>query len=236
MQQNILLEIEYIGIGYFGFQIQEKKVKNQITVQAIIEQALKQLFKQKIRVVPAGRTDRGVHAVAQVVNFKVSTKILPEKIKRALNSFLPKDVRIKKVKRVPSRFHSRFSAKSKVYRYKIYNKKEPSVFFIDFAWQIRESLDFAAMRKAAAGLIGCKDFSSFAKKAKKYKTCIRELKNISIKKSGEFIYIDIEANGFLRTMARNIVSFLVKAGSETVFEANKPAPAQGLYLYRVKYK
>ena len=235
MQKNIFLEIEYLGTNYFGFQIQEKKANQEITVQAVLEEAIKKLFKKKIRVAASGRTDRGVHAKAQVVNFKVDREIPLNNIKRALNTFLPLDIRVKEAKRVPLDFHARFSAKSKIYRYLIYNQKEPSVFWKDFSWHLAKVLNLNLMRAAARKIIGRRDFSAFAKEAKKYKHCIRELKDISIKKKGKLIQIDIEAEGFLRSMARNIVSFLVNSSGNRTIRNSKAAPACGLYLYKVKY-
>jgi len=237
MERNIFLELEYIGTNYFGFQLQNKKGKEEVSVQGELEKALCKLFKKKIRVIGSSRTDRGVHAKAAAVNFKVDTKIPLENIKKALNIFLPSNIRVKKIKEVLLDFHSRFWAKSKVYRYVIYRAKEPSVFWKDFSWHIAEPLDLEKMKKASKKLTGKRDFSSFAKKAKKYKDCEREIKSISIKKKPNFIYIDIEADGFLRNMARNIVMFLVKAGSKKfkTGRSNHPAPARGLYLLKVKY-
>lgn len=248
MGENIFLEIEYVGTNYFGFQIQEKKDKSEITVQEVLEKALENLLREKVRITYSSRTDKGVHARAQAVNFTTDRDIPLSNIKRALNSFLPYDVRVRKVKRVPEQFHSRFWVKSKVYRYIISNKKESSVFWHNFSWHIDKVLNIDYMLAAAAKLVGKHDFSVFAKDAKKYKTCVREIKNISIKKRGGFIYIDIEADGFLRGMARNIVFFLVKAGKQginindirailhkQVSYVNKPAPACGLYLLKVQY-
>ncbi|MFH1505260.1 MAG: tRNA pseudouridine(38-40) synthase TruA [Candidatus Omnitrophota bacterium] len=237
MEKNVFLELEYLGTNYFGFQMQNKIGKKEVSVQETLEKALKKLFRKKIRVTYSSRTDKGVHARAAAVNFKVDTKIPFENIKRALNTFLPSDIRVKKVKKVPLDFHSRFWAKSKVYRYIIHCAKEPSVFWRDFSWHIAEPLDLAKMNKAAIKLIGRRDFSSFAKEAKNYKDCKREMKSIVIKKKPNFIYIDIEADGFLRNMARNIISFLVKKGSKRfkIPHNNHPAPPQGLYLLKVKY-
>ena len=247
MQRNIFLEIEYLGTNYFGFQVQAK-ARGQNTVQAELEKAIKKLLRQRIRIAFAGRTDRGVHAKAQVVNFKTDSKIPLKNIKKALNTFLPCDIRVKKIKQVPLDFHARFSAKSKVYRYTILQKNKPSVFCKDFSWYLDSRLNLEVLRKVSKRLIGKKDFYLFAKEAKKYKDCIRVVKEISVKKSASFIYIDIEASGFLRNMARNIVSFLVKVASGTISlsqadlilkrkenYSNKPAPAQGLCLYKVKY-
>ena len=234
-QKNIFLEVEYSGTNYFGFQVQEKKSVVQPTVQGKLEEALEKLFRKKIRITFAGRTDRGVHAKAQGINFKVDTKIPLDNIKKALNTSLPSDIRIKKIKRVPLDFHARFSAKSKIYRYLIYNSKEPSVFWRDYSWHLSGKLELKTMQEGARNLLGRKDFSSFAKTAKKYKHCIREIKNISVKKEGKFIQIDIEADGFLRSMARNIVYFLADLSGSKTPRRNKPALACGLYLYKVKY-
>jgi len=246
--KNILLELEYIGSNYFGFQIQKKGRKSQATIQGVLEKALAKLFREKIRVTASGRTDRGAHAIAQIVNFKVNTKIPLSNIKTALNTFLPSDIRVKKVKKVPKGFHARFSVKSKIYRYIIFQHGEDSVFWRNFAWHLSTPLDLERMRKAAKRLVGKRDFSVFAKEAKKYKDCMRDIKGISIKKKGKFIQIDIEANGFLRWMVRNIVSFLVRIASknlplreiplilaEKTSYTNKPAPASGLYLRKAIY-
>ena len=160
--RNIFLEIEYVGTNYFGFQIQEKRKKNEVTIQGVLEEALFKLFRKKIRVAASGRTDRGVHARAQIVNFKVNTKIPLLNIKSALNTFLPSDIRIKKVKKVPEGFHARFSVKSKIYRYIIFQHREDSVFWRNFAWHFSTPLDLERMRKAAKRLVGTRDFSVFA--------------------------------------------------------------------------
>ena len=183
-----------------------------------------------------------------MVNFRIRTGIPLKNIKIVLNVFLPRDIRVKKIKKVSLGFHARVWAKSKIYRYVILQRREDSVFLNDFAWHIDKPLNLRDMEKVSKKLTGEKDFSLFAKEAKKYETCVRKLKDISIKKRGAFIYIDIEAEGFLRNMARNIVAFLVKVGNGkipfkdvagilegNIFYANKPAPARGLYLSKVKY-
>lgn len=248
LKKNIFLELEYVGSNYFGFQVQEKKGASEITVQGVLEKALKKLFQRKIRVIASGRTDKGVHAKVQVVNFKVNTKISLVSIKNALNVFLPRDIRIKIVKLVPADFHARFSIKSKTYRYIIFQCKEDSVFWRNFAWHFPAPLDLRKMRKVSKKLIGRKDFSLFTKKAKNYKDCKRKIKDIVIRKRSDLISIDIEADGFLRYMARNIISFLVRVadGSISLESApfilkgkisytNRPAPPGGLYLYKIIY-
>lgn len=249
MHKNIFLEIEYLGTNYFGFQIQNKKRNKQISIQEKIEDAIHKLFNERARIQYCSRTDRGVHAMMQGVNFKVNSKIPLKNIKKALNSFLPPDIRVKQAKIVPDDFNARFRARSKVYRYIILNKEEPSVFWKDFSWHLSDKLNIERMKKGAGHLLGERDFSVFAKDAKVYESCKRHLKNIAIKKRGSLVYIDIEASGFLRNMARNIVSFLVRVGADqidlkkirgilkgSVKYANKPAPANGLYLFKVNYE
>jgi len=259
MLKNILIELEYDGANYFGWQIQnvKKKAKAEVkvedkklrTVQEEVEKAIEKLFNKKIRVVYSGRTDRGVHAKSQCVNFKVNTRITLKSIKNALNAFLPDDIRVKKVKFVPLNFHARFSAKSKVYRYIIMNRKEPSVFLNRYVWHLPQNIDIERMRKASSYLKGEKNFSCFAKESSKYKSCVRKMLGIAIKKNGKYIYIDMEASGFLRNMARNIVSFLVMAGMGRILQKDirgiikgkiryisNPAPPGGLYLMKVNYE
>ncbi|MCM8823366.1 MAG: tRNA pseudouridine(38-40) synthase TruA [Candidatus Omnitrophica bacterium] len=254
MFQNIFLEIEYDGSNYFGWQIQNYKLEEESnpspikTIQGELEYALKRLFNREIKITYASRTDRGVHALQQCVNFKVDTDIPLNNIRLALNSFLSENIRIKKIKTVPLDFHSRFSVKSKIYRYIIYNAQEPSVFHRNYSWFLPQSIDIERINDNLYKLIGKKNFSCFAKGANNYKSCVRDIKNITVKKRGKFIYIDIEADGFLRNMARNIVAFLVNIGigkisskdilriiNRKITWVNKPAPSCGLYLYKVKY-
>ncbi|MCP4653142.1 MAG: tRNA pseudouridine(38-40) synthase TruA [Candidatus Omnitrophica bacterium] len=248
MKKNIFLEVEYLGTNYFGFQVQNKLSK-EITIQEVLERALKKLFKEEIRIIYTSRTDRGVHAKCQGVNFTTHAHIPIANIKKALNSLLPVDIRVKKIKDKPYDFHSRFCVISKVYRYCILNKKEESVFSAPFSWNVKERLAVDLMKEAAKKIVGKRDFSVFAKEAKSYKDCTRTIKSINIKKRGSVITIDIEADGFLRNMARNVVSFLVEVTLNRVKisdisaiisgkkkYSNKPAPAQGLCLVKVNYR
>lgn len=209
---------------------------------------MERLFCQKIRVVYASRTDRGVHAKGQCVNFKVDTKIPIKNIKAALNSFLPSDITIKGIRRVPLDFHARFSAKSKLYRYIISNKKEPSVFERNYSWYVSDDINLTRMQKAITHIVGKRDFSCFAKQAHRYKQCTRHIMKVTVKKRSRYIYIDVEGDGFLRNMVRNIVSFLVAIGKKTIPLKStgkiirkeipyikKPAPGCGLYLLKVRY-
>ncbi len=248
MLKNIFLELEYLGSNYFGFQIQNKKGKKEPTVQEKLEQALERLFGKKVKIDYTSRTDRGVHAYSQGVNFKIDTDIPKENIRKALNAFLPLDIRIKRIRFVPLDFSSRFSAISKIYRYVILNRREPCVFLNDRAYHLASRLDIERIKKVAKKLELKRDFSLFAKKESSYKSTVRKIKSILVRKRNGFIYIDVEADGFLRNMARNIVSFLIRVGEkrlslrevEAILKkklpySNKPAPARGLYLYKVRY-
>ena len=261
MLKNIVLELSYDGTKYFGWQIQSKRkgssskclslhnAASQKTVQGELEVALEKLFGVPVRVSYAGRTDRGVHARSQIVNFPVDTHIPLPKIRNALNALLPQDIRIEKIKASSLQFHARFDATSKIYRYTILNTLKPDVFYRNYTWFFPQELDIATMNKIASMLIGYRDCSMFAKDAHRYKDVRRLIKAISIKKRASRIYIDIEASGFLRNMARNIVYFLVSGGRGrlTLTQARrilakkspylkKPAPPQGLCLYKVRYK
>jgi tRNA pseudouridine38-40 synthase len=250
MQRNICLIIEYDGTGYYGLQIQKKRSKNKFpTVQHEIQKALRRLFNMDIGINYSGRTDRGVHAKHQVVNFRIKTGISLLNIKKALNSFLPADIYIKKIESQPLGFHARYSVKSKIYRYIILNSKKYDVFERKYSWQVKEPLDINFMQECGSDLTGEKDFSLFALQPGKYKSCLRRLEKIKITKRGRFILIDIQAEGFLRGMARYLTGFLVQAGRHRItaedirkiFKTNsrnnlfKPAPAQGLYLWKVFY-
>ncbi|MFH1768831.1 MAG: tRNA pseudouridine(38-40) synthase TruA [Candidatus Omnitrophota bacterium] len=255
MLKNICLELEYDGANYYGWQIQTVQGNNKRktdrrfnTVQEEVEGGLRRLFCKKLRVVYAGRTDRGVHAYSQCVNFTVDAQIPLKNIKAALNSFLPPDISIKKIKYVPLDFHARFSVKSKIYRYVLCTKKRLSVFERNYVWHCPGYIDITRMQKAASYIFGRRDFSFFAKQPRVYETCVRKIFAFSIRKKTGYIIFDIEADGFLRNMARNIVSFLVAAGQGKVELkeipkiirgektcVKKPAPASGLYLYKINY-
>jgi len=245
MKQNILAEITYDGTLFYGWQRQKADIP---TVQKTLEEALFKLFGQSVKTYASGRTDRGVHAYRQVVNFFIPRSLPLVNIKKALNSFLPAAVRIIKVKKAGYDFHARFSAHNKTYRYIILNSARPDVFWRNYAWFIPQKLDVAGMAEAAQILKGERDFSSFVKGASR-KDCRRKVYNVKVKKRGRFVYIDIEANGFLYGMARAMVRALVDVGQRKLSLLGlrkaiaarqrkfigKDAPACGLYLMKVDY-
>jgi tRNA pseudouridine38-40 synthase len=260
--RNIKLTIEYDGTCFKGWQIQKK---NQRTVQGEIEKALKKIFKEEIRLIGSGRTDSGVHAVGQVANFKISSPMPAARIKRALNANLPADIAILDARETDSLFHAQYSVRSKTYRYTILNRdvrsarERHSCFFYPYPLNLR------LMREEAKSLLGRKDFKSFeaADTAGKGgdKAClsasalgrqagtVRTVRRVKITKKGDFIFIDIEANGFLYKMVRNIVGTLLEIGGgrlpkgsiKTILRkrnrlfAGDTAKPHGLTLWEVRY-
>lgn len=247
---NIRLQIEYEGTNYAGWQIQNRDSPK--TIQETIEKVLEKVLQEKVKVIGSGRTDAGVHAMGQTANFKTNSRLTPAKIQKALNGLLPDDIRIKKANYADNDFHACYSARSKTYRYIILNSKVSSVFLKRSSWHIPYKLDIPLMRKEAKSLIGRHDFSSFCASGSSARTRVRTIKKISVKKSfNDFnlITIDIEADGFLYNMARNIVGTLVEIGrgrfsagsmrkiltAKDRRAAGATAAARGLFLVKVKY-
>ncbi|MFA4910370.1 MAG: tRNA pseudouridine(38-40) synthase TruA [Desulfobacteria bacterium] len=244
--RNIRLVIEYDGTNYHGWQIQP----NATSIQEIIEDRLKKITQEEIRLIAAGRTDAGVHAVEQVANFSTNSQLDINNIQRGLNSLLPPDIAIKEISEAEQDFHSRYSAKSKIYRYVILNRRFPSPLYRNFSWFIPFKLDIKEMKSAVQCLIGEHDFSSFKASGCNSHNPIRELYGISLDKDPKgFIIFEIEANAFLKQMVRNIVGTMVDVGKgkigvsefEDIFlskdrkKAGITAPPQGLFLVKIKY-
>lgn len=244
--RNIKLTIEYDGTNYQGWQRQKNTHR---TLQEIIEKTLKRILQEGVRLIASGRTDTGVHARAQVANFKTSKQIPSKNLKQALNSLLPDDIVITKTQDVDLDFHSRFDAKSKFYRYTILNQKHPCALWRNFSYFLPYKLDFKLMQKEAKSLVGRHNFSSFQAADKKPRDSIRTIEKIKVSKKGKFIYIDIQADGFLYKMVRNIVGTLIEIGrrkraprsiqkilaSRNRQFAGPTVPGHGLCLLRVKY-
>ena len=246
--KNIFLKIEYVGTKYHGWQTQKKSPKT-ATIQQTIETVLAKILQQKIKLIASGRTDAGVHAKGQCANFKAESKMPLKKLQTAVNSLLPGDIRVKAIKYVKEDFHCRYHAKSKVYRYLIINDAHGSAFLRETAMQFHKKLNIRLMQKEAFILKGRHDFKSFQAADKKEKSSKRTIKNISVKKQGKLIAIDIEADGFLYNMVRNIVGTLLEIGRGKIApgamkeilkqrdrkSAGPTAPAKGLCLLKVNY-
>lgn len=266
--RNIALEIEYDGTNYCGWQVQSSRksqvssLKPKKSIQEVLEKTLRKVLQEKIHLAASGRTDAGVHAKAQVANFKTRSTIPSDKLQRALNGLLPADIAVTGVKDVSLDFHSRFGAKSKLYRYTILNRRYPSALLRNTAYFYPHPLDIRLMRKEARCLLGKHDFKSFCASGSSAKSTIRTIKRISIKvltcdlqpatcdpEDRSLIVIDIEADGFLYNMARNIVGTLIEIGrgkfpagslkkilkSRNRRFAGQTAPSRGLCLLKVGY-
>ena len=243
---NFKMIIEYDGTDYHGWQRQ----KEDRTIQQEIEQALSSMTTQRIILNGSGRTDAGVHAFGQVANFQSDTELSPEVFQKGLNSLLPDDIVIVDCRRVAASFHARYDAKSKIYQYRILNRNMPAAIGRQYVWYIRRKLDKAAMRAAISHLIGEHDFKSFEGTGSPRSHTTRNVMAAELieNKAGSLIF-QIEADGFLRYMVRNIVGTLVDVGlgkiTPTKFKdileskdrsnASATAPPRGLFLMEVKY-
>ncbi|MDO8524924.1 MAG: tRNA pseudouridine(38-40) synthase TruA, partial [Candidatus Omnitrophota bacterium] len=206
--RNIRLTIRYDGTRYCGWQSQ----KNGRAIQDVIQDAIRRITGERVNVVGSGRTDAGVHAEAQVASFRAETKIPLKKLRMALNSRLPEDIAVTNIEKAGIKFNAQKSAKSKLYRYTIMNNDYMDPLARHFAAKCFFKLDIGRMRKAARLLKGRHDFKSFRATDGKEKNSIRVVRNINIEKSGDLVYIYIEADGFLYNMARNIAGTLVEVG------------------------
>jgi tRNA pseudouridine38-40 synthase len=243
--KNIKLILAYDGTAYCGWQRQ----KNGITIQEVLEDKLRLILGEPVTVKGSGRTDTGVHALHQVCNFTTTSNIPPEALSRALSS-LPEGISILKAEYVPDEFHSRYDVKSKVYEYRIWNKKEKDIFLRHYTWHIPYPLDTEMMKQCLTMLIGKHDFSSFKSTRSDNRNPIREMIKADLRTDGEcnFTFI-FEADGFLRHMVRNIVGTIIDVGRgrisvdefKDIFsaldrtKAGIKAPPQGLFLMMVKY-
>ncbi len=242
---RIAIGIEYDGTAYNGWQRQ----LHGVGVQTVIENAVSKIANESIETICAGRTDSGVHAIAQVVHFDSKVKRTMRNWLFGINSNLPDDVNACWVKIVDQNFHARFSAISRSYRYLILNKSVRSSLHRNRAWWIHRSLNEFDMQRAADHLLGKHDFSAFRAAGCRASTPIREISNIRINRDGDWITIDVTANAFLQHMVRNIAGLLVTIGQS---EANSAlakevlescdrkkggvaAPAHGLTLMKIDY-
>jgi len=237
--------VEYDGTAYCGWQ----RLSHAPSVQAAVEKALSTIANQSIEVLCAGRTDSGVHAVAQVIHFETDVERTMTSWMRGTNSNLPDDISLRWVKQVDNDFHARFSAYERQYRYIILNRKARSALQNKQVTWIFDPLDVQVMHQAAQLLLGEKDFSSFRAAGCQARHAVREILFVSVVRDNELIYIDIVANAFLYHMVRNIVGTLIEVGrgkwSVAQFanlielkdrtQAGMTAAAKGLYFVSVSY-
>lgn len=245
--RHLKLIVAYDGTNYHGWQVQRES--DGPTVQGTLEAALYRLTGERVRVTAASRTDAGVHAWGQVVNFATESRIPVERFPLAMNSVLPADVVVRRAEEVGEDFHARFQARRKIYRYVIYNSRVPSPFWRRYAWFIPVHLDQELMREGAGRLVGRHDYRSFCASGSPVRTFVRTVDMLNVERRDNLIYITIAADGFLYNMVRIIAGTLVEVGQgkrspaslagtlaarrrET---AGETAPPQGLCLLRVDY-
>lgn len=243
---RIALGVEYDGSAFHGWQAQQPGVR---TVQGVLEAALSKVANHPVRVVCAGRTDTGVHALGQVVHFDTDSLRGERNWLLGCNVNLPADVAVTWVQPVAPEFSARFSATSRRYRYFILNRTPRSAVLANRVTWIHRPLDESRMQKASSDLLGEHDFSSYRAVACQAKSPIRTLYQLDVERCGDFIVLKLHANAFLHHMVRNIAGVLMAIGrgeqplgwAKSVLDLRDrtlggvTAPADGLYLESVAY-
>lgn len=236
----------YDGSCYHGYQ----KQKDFDTIQSILEEKLALLCGERVSIAGSGRTDAGVHALAQTVTFTTNGRIPCANIVRASRSLLPRDIVVLRAEEMPEGFHARFSACWKVYQYRVLCGAFANPFRVRYTWQLANELNLVAMNEAAALLLGTHDFSAFRSSGSVDSSPIKTIYAAAWHKEGSELVFRIAGDGFLYHMVRNIVWSLVQVGlgrrTKEDFAAeleaqrceflNEPAPAEGLYLEEVGYR
>ena len=248
LTHNTHLTVMYDGTNYSGWQMQH----HSLSIQQIIQDTIGVVLQEEVKLIGAGRTDAGVHALAQVAHFKSKKEVKLPSFFRSINGLLPKDIRIREVIAVPLDFHALRSAKGKVYHYNIALGPIISPFDRLYAFHVPQKIDLDVLQKAAHLFVGKHDFTAFANSASEgsaSKNPIRTIYRIDIVMTENGLRLEFEGNGFLYKMVRNIVGMLLEIATgkrpisdiKKVFEAkdrrlaSKAAPAHGLFLVKVLY-
>jgi len=259
--RNIKLTLSYDGTEFAGWQSQSQGER---TIQATLAAAIERLTGERSTVRGSGRTDSGVHAIAQVASFETASERPVDVLKRALNALLPSDLRVTEAEEVAASFHAQKSARLKRYSYIIANTPVLPPFMQRYCWHMPHEMNIDAMTEAAARLPGERDFRCFMAAGSTVKTTVRALTGLNVSAAGSagflglelkaggggrFIRIEAEGKGFLRHMVRNIAGTLVEVGKGAMApsfmeeliaagdrgQAGPTAPAQGLFLVSVEY-
>ncbi len=253
--RNFKVILQYEGTRYQGWQKQESTDN---TIQGKLEALLSKMTGTKTEIQGSGRTDAGVHAVAQVANFHADTNKTPAEIMEYMNLYLPEDIAVINIEEVPERFHSRLNAKGKTYCYRVLNTITPHVFDRRYVHVVEQPLDAAAMQRAAAYLVGTHDFKAFTSNKRSKKSTVRTIDSITIERTASGLFPDdkmneirftFSGNGFLYHMVRILTGTLLEVGMhrrkpEEVAEilasglrenAGELVPAKGLTLMEVRY-
>ena len=243
--RNIKLIIEYDGKSFNGWQ----KQPDRLNIQGEIEKAIEEITGEKVDLTASGRTDAGVHSLGQTANFKTDSKIPTEKFAKAINSRLKKSIVIKSAEEVDEKFHSRYSVKSKTYRYIINNSENGTAIYRGLEYHVPMKLDYEKMNEAIKYFIGEHDFKAFKASGTSSKSSVRKILDGSVRKEGERVIIEVTGTGFLYNMVRIISGTLLDVGlgkikpedipsiieSKDRTKAGKTLPAHGLYLLQVNY-
>ena len=244
--QRYQIKVEYDGTNFVGWQYQ----KNGLSIQEILQNAIFQFSKEKVTVTGAGRTDAGVHAIAQMAHFDLKKKIKKKSFILGVNQYIGNNpATILNIKKTNNKFHSRFDAKKRTYQYVIINRQSSLALQKNKAWHIRKKLDLKAMKKGAKLLLGTHDFSTFRASSCGAKSPIKTLKKVSIKKNKERIILKFTSKSFLQQQVRSMVGCIKYLGEGKwrledfikAFKSKKrsncapPAPPYGLYLEKVDY-
>jgi tRNA pseudouridine38-40 synthase len=239
------LTLEYDGSNYSGWQLQPRHD----SIQGRIETALARIFDAPVRVYGSGRTDAGVHARGQVASISIARTFDPAELQRALNSILPADIVVLEVAPAPDDFDPRRAARSRVYQYRVLNRKIASAFEYRYSWLVRERLDLAAMNAAARIFVGEHDFAAFRSLGTEVRTTVRRVISSEWTREADVLLYRVEGTSFLRHMVRAMVAAMVEVGRGKLTPENiatilagrnrqaapANAPAGGLYLVEVRY-
>jgi len=242
---RVLVTVSYLGTRYVGWQFQE----NGPSVQAALEEALRQAVGTPIRVTGASRTDAGVHALGQMAHFDTQSSIPPERYPFVLNRYLPQDIRVLQGQAVPDDFHARFKAAGKTYTYRFYNAPHISALALPTSCHVPLPMDAHRMHEAAQVLLGEHDFAGFAAAGGQTKTTVRTLMEAKVERNGPAVTFTVTGSGFLYNMVRIIAGTLVYIGqgrlsadafSDALRTGSRlclgpTAPPEGLELTRVFY-
>ena len=241
------LTLAYDGTHFSGWQAQPSRR----TVQGVLQEAWREITGETVRVTATSRTDAGVHALGQVVGIETESQVPAEKLLTGINAKLPEDVVLRCVEPVSSGFHATHDAKCKRYRYQIHNDRRRPLLDRHYVWHVHQPLDVEAMRRAGLCWLGTHDFASFQSSGSPREDTVRTVTHINVieRKEAAQIWVEVEGDGFLYNMVRNIVGSLVEVGigrrpdswADEVLSAcdrraaGRTAPAQGLMLLWVKF-
>ncbi len=242
---NYRLDVAYDGTRYSGWE----RKSNGVTIEEKLEDVLARMTGREAKVIGAGRTDAGVHALSMTASVRLETELSPQQIRDYMNRYLPEDIRVNGVSLAGDRFHARYNAKGKTYRYTCYVGETKPLFDRKYVTVLERRPDAERMRRAAALLTGTRDYRSFCTNAQKKKSTVRTVERIEIREEGDRLFIDFTGSGFLTNMVRIMTGTLLEVGygerepeeMTGILEAldrsaaGPTAPAKGLCLMSVDY-